>query len=268
MSLLKLYFPQWQGSGGSMSLYDGAEQIRAALVGVQDIVSVDVLTTPELHTENGIIGYEPILDQLKRAVQHIDDVEPERIVTIGGDCSVVLAPAAYLNEKYHGDMALLWIDAHADLNTPSTSPSQRFYGMPLRCLLGEGDETILRQCNFTLKPEQVVFLGLNEPDPDEVEYIETHKVRVLTPSLFRQNNDALVNTVKSLKKNHLYVHMDFDVFMLKEFAENDGIEQLEASLKALCNAMDLVGFSTAGYSEKVPIAVEALKTILEIGINM
>lgn len=268
MSLLKVYFPQWQGSGDLMSLYDGAEQIRAALADVQDIISIDVSTKPELRTENGIIGYEPILAQLKQAVQLIDDVDPERILTIGGDCSVVLAPAAYLNQRYQGDMALLWIDAHADLNTPDTSPSQRFYGMPLRCLLGEGDEAVLGHCQSTLQPDQVVLLGLSDQDPAETDYIKSKGIKVLTAEAYDPNVNALESLVRSLKKKYLYIHIDFDVFMIEKFAKNGVVQQLAAALETLCDDMVFVGLTVAGYSEQVPLAVDVLKPIMEIGVDL
>ena len=57
---------------------------------------------------------------------------------IGGTCGAEIAPVAYLNNHYESDLAILWFDAHGDLNTPKTSLSGHFHGMVLRTLLGEG----------------------------------------------------------------------------------------------------------------------------------
>jgi arginase len=50
------------------------------------------------------------------------------VVTVGGTCGVEAAPVAYLNERYAGDLAIVWFDAHGDLNAPDTSPSGHFHG--------------------------------------------------------------------------------------------------------------------------------------------
>ena len=64
---------------------------------------------------------------------------------------------AYLNSVTDGDMALLYIDAHGDLNTPESSNSKLFYGMSLRALLGDSAAEIVRNLPSTLTPEQLVM---------------------------------------------------------------------------------------------------------------
>ena len=61
--------------------------------------------------------------------------------TIGGDHTMGLASIAAVAtaRRARGDTGLIWIDAHADINTPETSPSQALHGMPLAALLGMGD---------------------------------------------------------------------------------------------------------------------------------
>ena len=65
---------------------------------------------------------------------------PDIVVTVGGTCGVEAAPVAYLNERYDGNLAVVWFDGHGDLNSPATSPSGHFHGMVLRTLL----ETVRR----------------------------------------------------------------------------------------------------------------------------
>jgi arginase family enzyme len=54
-----------------------------------------------------------------------------RLLVAGGECGVEVAPVAALAAR-HGRLAVLWLDAHADLNTVESSPSGRFHGMPAR----------------------------------------------------------------------------------------------------------------------------------------
>ena len=67
----------------------------------------------------------------------------------------------------HAGLAVVWFDAHGDLNTPQTSPSGNAWGMPLRMILDSG----------AVEPEHVALVGARNLDPPEVEYIRTNDVR-------------------------------------------------------------------------------------------
>ncbi|PRX92060.1 arginase family protein [Paraburkholderia sp. BL25I1N1] len=92
---------------------------RASFKRPLETVEVDAPTSDPLPSEAGIVGRRALLAQLDSAKQCIDRHRPERIVVRGGDRLVDLAPFAYLNERYDGKLAVLWIDAHPDIMTPS-----------------------------------------------------------------------------------------------------------------------------------------------------
>ncbi len=72
---------------------------------------------------------------------HISRVLPDGpLLAIGGDCGADLGPASRELQRHDGKLAIVWIDAHADFNTPATSPSGAFHGMVLRALTGVGPE--------------------------------------------------------------------------------------------------------------------------------
>ena len=62
--------------------------------------------------------------------------KPDKILTVGGGCGIEIPIVSYFSEKYK-NLDVLWFDAHGDLNTPESSPSKYFHGMPLRFLLEE-----------------------------------------------------------------------------------------------------------------------------------
>ena len=155
--MLKLLFPQWQGSGSEKNLYRGVEMIRDQLLKGHGCAEIDVRLDEGLVTEKNIIGYSPIRAQLKGAVSLLKQRKPQKIFLIGGDCGTELAPVSYLNRELEGDLFVIWFDAHGDLNTPESSPSKAFHGMPLRSLLGEGEKTILDLCFSCLTPSQEQF---------------------------------------------------------------------------------------------------------------
>jgi arginase len=106
-----------------------------------------------------------------------------RPLVLGGDHSVALGTLGGLAAA-HGVGGVLWIDAHADVNTPETSPSGNVHGMPLAAALGfagpefDSDAWPLP----ALDPRRVVLLGLRQADSGERKLLHDAGVRVFTMS--------------------------------------------------------------------------------------
>jgi len=83
-----------------------------------------------------------------------------RPLVLGGCCCAHMGAVEGLAAR-HGHIAVVWIDAHGDLNTPETSPSGNEWGMPLRMLLDRG----------TITAADVVLWGARNLDPAEEEFI-------------------------------------------------------------------------------------------------
>src|SRR5260370_10128057 len=87
---------------------------------------------------------------------------PRRIFPLGGDCGIDVVPISFLNKRYDGDLAVIWLDAHADANTPQSSPSKTFHGMALRTLLGEGVPQLAAASFSTLLPLQTFLAAVRD----------------------------------------------------------------------------------------------------------
>jgi arginase len=87
-------------------------------------------------------------------------VLPEQPVVLGGCCCAHLGAARGLARR-HGRIAVVWLDAHGDLQTPETTPSGNVWGMPFRMLLDDGD----------VAAADTVLLGARNLDPPEEDYI-------------------------------------------------------------------------------------------------
>jgi arginase len=85
---------------------------------------------------------------------------PERPLVLGGCCCAHMGAVEALAAR-SGRIALVWFDAHGDLNTPETSPSGNAWGMPLRMLLDSG----------AVDAEDTILLGARNLDPPEREYV-------------------------------------------------------------------------------------------------
>jgi arginase len=106
-------------------------------------------------------------------------------LVLGGDHSLaagsVAGTATALAERGER-VGLLWLDAHADLNTPATSLSGNVHGMPVAHLLGLGDPRLAGLASVTpaVRPEHLVYVGLRDLDDAEKAAIRTLGIRAFT----------------------------------------------------------------------------------------
>src|SRR5699024_6504331 len=63
---------------------------------------------------DGIESREVVVSSLERALTILAEHDPERVLTLGGECSVSVAPFAHLAARYGDDLAVIWIDSHPD----------------------------------------------------------------------------------------------------------------------------------------------------------
>jgi arginase len=90
-------------------------------------------------------------------------------LVLGGDHSVAIGTIAGVSQAYsqqNEQLGLIWVDAHADMNTPETSPSGNVHGMPLACCIGQGPPELTQILGFAPKvnPRNVVLIGLRDVD--------------------------------------------------------------------------------------------------------
>lgn len=122
--------------------------------------------------------------RLATMVEQVVDEDKAPLV-LGGDHSIAIGTVAgmarYFRKKKKR-MGLLWIDAHADMNTPQTSPSGNVHGMPLACCIGLGPEELTKLLGFAPKvhPRNVGLVGLRNVDILERPHVRESGVRVFT----------------------------------------------------------------------------------------
>jgi arginase len=104
---------------------------------------------------------------------------------LGGDHSIAIGSFAGVVSHYKKQdhrVGLLWFDAHADINTPETTPSGNIHGMPLAVLLGYGAPQLTYVGGFApkLDPQLCVHVGARDIDPGEKEIIKKLGIRFFT----------------------------------------------------------------------------------------
>ena len=271
---LNLFFPQWQGAGRTDELRRGAFELKKKYFENVEFLEVEVSRGSNDIIENNILGYGTILEQMKEGRKILDREQPSTIFTVGGGCDIEILPISYLNKYYNGNFTVLWIDAHGDLNTPESSPSKNFHGMPLRNLLGDGDKELLKLNYLNIDMNQVIMMGQRDLDDSEKEYIKMKKIKNIEVSEMESNPLNTINIVKAMGWDNIYIHIDLDVLDYNEFPyvmvpAPNGIktEKLKNLINLLNDNFNVVGISILEYtggSEKNIF----IDDIVNIGINL
>src|SRR5262245_7097993 len=262
---LLLVYPQWQGAGALPELRDSALTLAPALAGARRRIDVDVPAGHALAVEAGIHGRGELLQHLSSAGRLLDVEQPSRVFAVGGDCGIEPAVIGYLNARHDGALAVLWLDAHPDLNTPETSPSGHFHGMPLRVLLGEGDAAFTQLVDRPLRPAQIVLAGMRAPDPPEQAFIEAHRIQTLPPASLVERPREILRWLRGTGLGRAYVHLDLDVLDPREIpcvacptAGGIPVAALVRVLEEVSGEVELVG---AGITEALLGADRVSRTL-------
>jgi arginase len=153
---------------------------------------------------------------------------------ISGDHSNGLAGiSAYKNLYPDNTLGVIWIDAHADMHTPFTSPSGNMHGMPLAAALGLSKTTTSKnnlskestqlwdnlinlgsnQISPKIDPNNLVFLELRDLESEEIELLKTLEIKNYTPEQRKKIglNQLLLEVDQQLKNcDHILVSFDVD----------------------------------------------------------
>ncbi len=265
---MKIYFPQWQGSGTGKSIESGAKTILNYLDDpeFEEIPLSNIQSGEKGIQKHQINNYDAIWEQLNRFKNHMEASQPASINTIGGDCGLEIVPVSYLNQKY-SNLGVIWFDAHADINRPCDSPSCNFHGMPLRTLLGEGEADMNSLMFSVIHDSQIHYVGLRDIDTAEQERIEQGGIYIA------KNNhpEDLIQTLKSKNITHLYLHFDFDCLDPLDYdktyykvPKGVKIKDAEAFISVLNDTFTIAGSSVLESTTTNSSELEPIKNIINL----
>jgi arginase len=111
------------------------------------------------------------------------------VLTLGGDHSIAIGTvsgtARAIRERLGREIAVIWVDAHADINTPETSDSGNIHGMPVSFLTGLATETRedvfgWLQAHHMLSTKKLVYIGLRDIDRGEKKILREHGIKAFS----------------------------------------------------------------------------------------
>jgi arginase len=191
------------------------------------------------YPETAVVECDTLAEQTAVLAERL----PKRPLVLGGCCCSHVGAVRGLAQR-GGRLAVIWLDAHGDLNTPETSPSGNEWGMPLRMLLDEG----------AVAAADVALVGARNLDPPEIEYLAGSGI-----------DDSVERALAGVER--AYVALDLDVLapfaaeMFMPEPEGPSVEELEATLRGIAERITVLGIGVTGMrpaSENIPVVQRLL----------
>ena len=227
MKTIRMIYPQWQGASISQwitEVKNPDDASRGYYLGAQLLdflapknASQKTITVPvsqeigERTPQDGVIDRDIIAKQTETAVSMLDVEQPDRIITLGGECSVSVVPFTWLARKYDGDVAVLWIDAHPDITLPG-DVYPAYHAMAVTAMMGKGDGQILSKLPARIPADRILFVGLRDWERQQIiNRQQEYGMKHLTVADVQQSSDKILSWLRQMGAKHVLIHFDMDV---------------------------------------------------------
>lgn len=278
---IRLIYPQWQGASivplipevkspddASRGYFLGAQLLNfLAPDSGQETLTVPVsIELEDRQVTDGVLNRDIIVRQTRTALDMLRVSNPDKIVTLGGECSVSVVPFTYLAEKYDNDVAMIWIDAHPDITLPG-DVYPGYHAMAVTACMGYGDKRILEELPAKIFPSKILLVGLRNWERDEIkERQQQYGIKHLSPQDVAQNSDAIKSWLKACGASKVVIHFDMDVLDPAEIiaavgTDPDGMkmEEVIRVINDIAAEKELVGLTIA---EPMPRTAIRIKNML------
>ena len=281
---IRLIYPQWQGGNiaswipkipaedSSRGYYLGA-MLLDFLAPETEMKTFSVPVSTEYHERkvtDGIIDKDIIIKQTKAALDILDVAEAEKVVTLGGECSVSVPVFTWLNKKYADDLVVVWFDQHPDVTLP-TDEYSGYHAMALTACMGMGDKDIMGLLPSKISPKNICLAGIRDYEyPFIEERVKELGLARFTDKELLEGSKPLLNWIKNTGKNKVLIHFDMDVLdpadIVAAVADTTAgglkLQEVVRIINEIANEFELVSLTVA---EPMPrIAIRLKKMLAEL----
>ncbi len=236
------------------------QRLRAMGIDVDwhETLRPEVARSPGATLEERIAAVGGISRRLADSITGLDaDAFP---LVLGGDHAVAMGtwPAVAGRVGRHGELGLIWIDAHLDSHTTATTHSGNVHGMPLAALVGEGSPLLTGIGGPRLSPENICIIGARSWEAEEFDRLERLGVTIFDMETIRERGLAAVfaDALDAVRRNTVAFGVTIDLDALDPAAfpavtcrEAGGIlpEELSSTLLSLRACSDFVALEIVEY---------------------
>jgi len=140
----------------------------------------------------------------------------EKVLAIGGDHAISLGTISGASVSLKGDLGVIYLDTHGDINTDKSTLSGNIHGMHVASVLGFGNENLINiyKKGAKIKKENIILAGGNDFDKEEEVFIKNEKIKTFTiMDLLANGMDPLFKKIDDLNKKvkNIWVSLDLDV---------------------------------------------------------
>lgn len=170
----------------SIRIADLKKKIEQQGFGVIDLGDLHVPIRESLQAE---IRKEKYLTPIRDICANLADITEGVMdrgnipITLGGEHSLAIGSVGGILRhftKKKQELGLIWVDAHADVNTPESSPSGNIHGMPLATLLGKGHKELLAISTKKLRAQNTALIGIRNIDDEEKTILRESGIKYFT----------------------------------------------------------------------------------------
>lgn len=244
-------------------------------------IDVDYIESKDKFLENDKLKYlKQVVDANNRLASKVYEALTNNTLPfiIGGDHSLALGSIAGSSKYFGNDLGVIWIDAHGDINTETTSPSGNIHGMPLAASMGIGYDklTSIFFDSFKVKPENVFILACRDLDQGEVELIDKLKINVWNIDEIQNGDlDKIISDLlsKIKEKNIKNIHLSYDIDCLDpEYVPGTGtpvdngltFEESKKLLKSILSTSLVKSMDFVEYNPELDLNNRTKETCIEL----
>jgi len=142
-------------------------------------------------------GYKTINNGLKKGLINVN---------FGGDHSIAVSTIQPMLDHYKHDLLVIWIDAHADINTYEASSTKNIHGMPLASLTGLMPHWYsVKKTHFILPTKNLLYIGIRDLDTFEETIVKNKEI-----SYFNSFDNDVIKTINNSPAKYIHISCDID----------------------------------------------------------
>ncbi len=222
---IRLIYPQWQGADiarwipqlapedASRGYYLGS-MLLEFLAPKSDCETFRIPVSTDISNRivsDGVLDHDILELQTKAALDTLKIANPDKVVTLGGECSVSVPVFTFLADKYCNDVLIVWIDAHPDITLPGDDYTG-YHAMALSAIMGKGDESIIRQLPAKVSPDRICLAGLRECEYPYIEKrVDDFGLAHFSTAELASNSEPIINWLRKSNVSKVMIHFDMDV---------------------------------------------------------